>query len=175
MKKRLIIGIKRSLNDTTKDASKSVLKKRSFTCHINQSAQKKVAIDSNVTLVQHRLLTSLDESRSESFQSTNKKTCVVMKSTYDQNIKQNANLETLMNSEFFNSFDTNDLNHSENIFTAESNITLNDAEMSDSQSEDSMKFFEKYVSDYSDDVNTSIMSARSVKINISNFCLALRL
>jgi uncharacterized protein YihD (DUF1040 family) len=90
-------------------------------------------------------------------------------------MKQNVNLKTLIDSEFFNQFDTHDVNHSEDIFTAESNIALNDVKMSDSQSEDSMKFFEKYVFDYSDDVNTSIMSARLVKINISNFCLALKM
>ncbi len=163
------------MNDLIKDASKSILKKRKSTNHINQSAQKKVAIDSKITLIQHRLFTSFDEARLESHQQTYKEICVEIESTCDHDMKQNVNLKTLIDSEFFNQFDTHDVNHSEDIFTAESNIALNDVKMSDSQSEDSMKFFEKYVFDYSDDVNTSIMSARLVKINISNFCLALKM
>jgi hypothetical protein len=98
-----------------------------------------------------------------------------MKSTYDSSIKQNVILKTLFDFEFFNQFDTHDLNHFENIFTVESNIILNDVKMSDSQNEDSMKFFEKYVFDYSDDVNTLIMFVKFIKLNNSNFCLALSL
>jgi hypothetical protein len=98
-----------------------------------------------------------------------------MKSIYDSDMKQNVNLKTLLDFEFFNQFDTHDLNHFEDIFIVESNIILNDVKMSDSQSEDSMKFFEKYVFDYFDDVNTFIMSVKLVKLNISNFCLALSL
>ncbi len=63
-----------------------------------------------------------------------------------------------------NQFDTHDVNHSENIFIAESNITLNDVKMFNLQSEDSMKFFEKYVFNYFDDVNIFIMFAKLVKI-----------
>ncbi len=163
------------MNDLIKDAIKSILKKRKSTNHINQSAQKKVAIDSKITLIQHRLFTSFDEARLESQQQTNKEICVEIKSTFDSNMKQNVNLKTLFDSEFFNQFDTHDLNHFENIFNVESNIILNDVKMSDSQSEDSMKFFEKYAFDYSDDVNTLIMFVKLVKLNISNFCLALSL
>ncbi len=163
------------MNDLTKDANKSVLKKRESTNHINQSAQKKVAIDPKTTLVQHRLLTSFDEARLESHQQTYKETCVEIESTCDHDMKQNANLETLIDSEFSNQFDTHDVGHSGDIFTAESNIALNDVEMSDSQSEDSMKSFEKYAPGYPDDVNTPIMPARPVKIDISDFCLALEM
>ncbi len=90
-------------------------------------------------------------------------------------MKQNVNLKTLIDFKFFNQFDTHDANHSENIFTAESNIVLNDVKMFDLQNEDSMKFFEKYVLNYFDNVNIFIMFARLVKINISNFCFALKM
>jgi hypothetical protein len=174
-KKDLQSRYKQSLNDLIKDANKSILKKRKSTNHINQSAQKKVAINSKITLIQHRFFTFFDEARLESHQQTYKEICVEIKSICDHDMKQNINLKTLIDSEFFNQFDTHDVDHSENIFTAESNIALNEVKMFDSQSENSMKFFEKYVFDYFDDVNTFIMFARFVKINISNFCLALRM
>ncbi len=164
-----------SLNDLIKRVIKSILKKRKSTKHINQSAQKKVAIDSKITLIQHRLFTFFDEARLEFQQQTNKKICVEMKSIYDSNMKQNINLKTLFDFEFFNQFNIHDLNHFENIFNVESNIILNDVKMSDSQNEDSMKFFEKYVFNYFDDDNTFIMFVKLVKLNISNFYLALNL
>ncbi len=161
------------MNDLTKGASKSALKKRGSTDHINQPAQKKVAIDPKATLVQHRLLTSFDEARLESHQQTYKETCAEIESTCDHDMKQDANLETLIDSEFSNQFDTHDVGHSGDTFTAESNIALNDVEMSDSQSEGSVESFEEYAPGYPDDVNTPIMPARPAKIDISDFCLAL--
>jgi hypothetical protein len=90
-------------------------------------------------------------------------------------MKQNFNLKTLIDFEFFNQFDTHDVNHFENIFIVESNIILNDVKMFNLQSENSIKFFEKYVFDYSDDVNTFIMFVKLVKINILNFYFALKM
>jgi hypothetical protein len=151
------------------------MKKRSSTNHINQSAHKKVVINSLTTLIEHRLFTIVDESSQASNEQTNKEKNAETKLCYYQNMKQNVNVKMFANLEFFNQMNINDSSHSENIFATQSNITLNDVKISDSQSEYSVEFFEKYASVYSENVNAVEMSVKLAKLNISNFCLALSL
>jgi hypothetical protein len=69
----------------------------------------------------------------------------------------------------------NDLSHSKNIFTTQSNIALNDVKIFDFQNECFVEFFEKYLFVYFENVNVVEIFVKLVKLNISNFCLALNL
>ncbi len=151
------------------------MKKNSSTNHINQFAHEKVVINSLTTLIVHRLFTIVDESSQASDEQTNKEKNVETKLCYYKNIKQNINVKMFADFEFFNQMNINDSSHSENIFATQSNITLNDVKISDSQSEYSVEFFEKYASVYSENVNAVEMFVKLAKLNISNFCLTLSL